>query len=78
MFLFHLTKEDRQKIHQILKQYQEITLALREVIFDYTGTPVKVALLETLVNQPERYISSTAARMSALTLNRSAIAPVLA
>lgn len=23
MFLFHLTKEDRQKIHQILKQYQE-------------------------------------------------------
>lgn len=35
----------------ILKQYQEITLALREVIFDYTGTPVKVALLETLVGQ---------------------------
>lgn len=23
MFLFHLTKEDQQKIHQILKQYQE-------------------------------------------------------
>ena len=23
MFLFHLTKEDRQKIHQILKQYQK-------------------------------------------------------
>ena len=25
MFLFHLTKEDRQKIHQILKRYQEDT-----------------------------------------------------
>lgn len=23
MFLFHLSKEDRQRIHQILKQYQE-------------------------------------------------------
>lgn len=35
----------------ILKQYQEITLAPREIIFDYTGTPIKVALLETLVGQ---------------------------
>ena len=35
----------------ILKQYQEIVLAPREVTFDYSGTPVKVALLETLVGQ---------------------------
>lgn len=35
----------------ILKQYLEITLEPREVIFDYTGTPIKVALLETLVGQ---------------------------
>ena len=35
----------------ILKQYQEITLAPCEIIFDYTGTPIKVALLETLVGQ---------------------------
>lgn len=35
----------------ILKQYQEITLAPREVTFDYSGTPVKVTLLETIVGQ---------------------------